>query len=119
MLEIQRDLREKLATAFPEAEARLNVPRDVKCPLIVLRREGGRRLNSLQDRPGVGIYCYESSESEAEKLATTVSDFMETLSFADGYETVEQEAMRSAMDPDRRIPRWYLSYTITTHQPKG
>lgn len=119
MLDIQRDLRARLARAFPDAPVKISVPAERPCPLVVVTREGGRRINGLLDRPGVGIYIWDESESKVEKLSDAVADFMDSLSFSDGYELVEQETSLSATDPDTREPRWYLSYTITTHEPKG
>lgn len=117
-LNVMGDLRERLQKAL-SVSVHVKVPKDRKPPLVTVTREGGHRLNSLQDRPGVGIYCYGNSEDEAWKLADKVADFMESLPFSDGYELIEQEAMYSDPDPDTREPRWYLSYTITTHNPIG
>lgn len=119
MLDIQKDLRERLAAAFPEAHVSIRVPDKVPKTLITLSREGGRRENRLIDKPGVGILCWEESEAKASQLADRVADFMEGLSFSDGYSSVYQEAAYSAPDPITKRPRWRLSYTIKTYQPKG
>lgn len=95
----------------------VNVPASRPETFVTVTREGGARENRLIDRPGVGIYCYAPTEAKAWALAESVADLMETLPFADGYATVEQEAMYSDPDPDTRDPRWYLSYTIRTYEP--
>lgn len=119
MLDVQVDLRRRLATAFPDSEVKRFMPQRVPKRLITIRREGGRRHNSLIDGPGVGIYCFAESEQETSELASDVADFMETLAFCDGYAAVDQESMYSSPDPDTKRFRWYLSYTIKTYQPKG
>ena len=102
-LNVQADVRARLAAALAPIEVRVSVPDPRPATLVVVTREGGHRLNALQDRPGV--------------LAERVGDLMQALAFADGYEDVAEESMRSDPDPDTRSPRWYASYTITTHRP--
>ncbi len=117
MLNVQADLMERMRVAFPGTDV-LPCPPDPMPPrLITVRREGGRRLDGLRDRPGIGICAWGKSEAEAQGLADDVADFMEALRFSDGYALVEQEAMYSQPDPDTKRPRWYLSYTITTYEP--
>ena len=119
MLNIQTDLRGRLARAFPDAEVKRFTPERIPDRLITIQREGGRRQNDLVDGPGVGIYVWAPSELEASEMADEVADLMASLAFSEGYEVVEQEAMYSAPDPDTDHPRWYLSYTLRTHYPKG
>lgn len=119
MLDIQTDLRERLARAFPDAAVKRFVPEKIPEILITLRREGGRRQNDLVDAPGVGIEVWAPTELETSALAYEVSDFMASLAFSEGYATVTQETMYSSPDPDTDKPRWYLSYTIQTYEPKG
>lgn len=119
MLDIQCDLRERLARAFPNTVVKRYVPEKIPELLITLRREGGRRQNSLIDSPGVGIEVWARSEIDASNLANDVADLMASLSFSEGYASVVQEAMYSSPDPDTDHPRWYLSYTIQTYKPKG
>lgn len=42
---------------------------------------------------------------------------MGRLVFAQGYDSVEMDSMRSDPDPDTSERRWYLSYTLVTHEP--
>lgn len=112
------DLRLRIEEAL-ETPAYVHVPKDRVLPLITVNREGGHNLNKLLDRPGIGIYCYGRSEEEAWQIAERVAALFKSLTYADGYEVVEQEQMRSDPDPDTRENRWYLSYTITTHNPIG
>ena len=87
----------------------------------MVARAGGARLNHWQDRPGIHISVWAPTEAEASDLAHEVADAMEALGRTDagflrGYGKVEEETMRSDPDPDTDIPRWFLSYTITTHK---
>lgn len=115
MLEAQSDLRRRLAAAFPGTEVRTRVPNPRPDELITVWREGGRRLNRLQDQPGICVYCWAGSEARAASMAQAVADFMQGLRFSDGYEAVEMESMYSDPDPDSETPRWYLSYTLIVH----
>lgn len=118
MLNVQADLMERMRAAIPDAVVLPYPPDPVPARLVTVRREGGRRLDRLRDRPGIGICAWGASEAAAQALADEVADFMETLRFADGYALVVQEAMYSQPDPDTGCPRWYLSYTLTTFEPK-
>lgn len=93
-------------------------PESAPGELVTLSREGGPRLNRLLDKPGIGIYCWAPTEQRAFEIADDVADVMERLPFDGGYSRVEMESMRSDPDPDTRSPRWYLSYTLTTFEPK-
>lgn len=115
-LNVMGDLRERLEEFLVSVPVNVSVPKDRPSYLVTVTREGGRRLNALQDRSGIGLYCFAPTEQEAWELANKVANFFETLKFSNGYERVRQEAMFSAADPDTREPRWYLSYTITTHE---
>lgn len=119
MLNIQIDLCERLAKAFPDAIVKRFVPEKIPDRLITIRREGGRRQNNLIDGPGIGIFVFASTEIETSKLADEIADFMSALAFSEGYASVTQEVMYSAPDPDTNHPRWYLSYTIQTYEPIG
>lgn len=117
-LNVQADVRARLAHALAPVEVRVSVPDPRPATLVMVTREGGHRLNALQDRAGVGILMWAPTEAEACALAERVGDLMAALPFSGGYELVEEEAMRSDPDPDTRGPRWYASYTITTHRPQ-
>lgn len=119
MLNIQKDLRARLATAFPDADVKRYVPEKIPEILITVEREGGRRKNRLIDSPGIGIYVWGKTELETSILADKVADFMSSLAFSEGYATVDMEVMYSSPDPDTKRPRWYLSYTIQTYKPEG
>lgn len=117
-LEVQADLIGRLGKALG-VEAHASVPKTRPATFLVVRRNGGRRLNAIQDRPGIDVYSYAPTEAKAAALAAKVSDFMIGLpdsAFLDGYETAEEETMRSDPDPDTGTPRWYASYTLTTHR---
>ena len=120
MLNIQADLRAKLAEAFePDVNVSVNVPEVRPDKLITVRRGGGAWLNRLQDQAGVNIYCWAKTEADAQQLADDVAHFMQNLTFAQGYELVEMEGMYSDSDLESKSPRWFISYTITTHEVKN
>lgn len=116
-LDVQADLIRRLSDAFPNATVARHVPAKRPDLLITVRREGGRRLNGLQDAPGVGIEVWASTDYACARTADGVADFMEGLSFSDGYERVTQEAEYSDPDTASKAPRWYLSYSLVTHVP--
>lgn len=116
-LNIQADLRSRLADALSPVEVRISVPEDRPKDLVVVRREGGREINDHLDSPGIGIWCWSSTEEKAYELAEKVSQFMRLLPFDGGYSSVSQEAMYSAPDPETETPRWYLSYSFITFDP--
>lgn len=116
--DVRRYLEEKL---FGYAEVRVRVPDPRPKRLVVVTRAGGSRLNHWQDRPGIHISVWAPTEAEASALAHRVADCMEDLGRSDagylrGYESVAEETMRSDPDPDTDIPRWFISYTLTTHK---
>lgn len=115
-LNVQADVRARLAEALSPVEVRVSVPERRPKTLVVVTREGGRRLNALLDRAGVGILVWAPTEAEACELAHKAADAMAALPFAGGYDLVAEEVMRSDPDPDTKSPRWYASYTITTHK---
>lgn len=116
-LNVQADVRARLAKALAPAEVRVSVPDPRPESLVVVTREGGRRLNSLQDRAGIGLLIWAPTEEKARELADAAGDTMMALRFEDGYELITEETMRSEPDDatDPPTPRWYASYTLTTH----
>lgn len=117
-LNVQGDLRRRINEALG-VDVAITVPFERPETLVTVIREGGRRENDLIDAPGVGIYCYAPTEQKAWELADQVADFMAGLKFADGYATVEQEAMYSDRDVNTNSPRWYLTYSLKTYVPKA
>lgn len=116
-LNVQADLRRRLAEALPGVEVRTSVPDPRPTTLVVVRREGGGDENRLIDRPGVGIDCWAPTEDGACRLCELADAAMRALGFADGYASVRLEAMRSDYDVAERSPRWYASYTLRTYKP--
>ncbi len=114
-MNVQADLVVRLREAFPQATVARHVPAKMPDRLIAVERSGGRRLNRLQDRPGVSVDVYAPTENETAILAGEVSDFMQSLGFPDGYEKVVEEGCYSSPDPDTKAARWHLEYTVTTH----
>jgi hypothetical protein len=114
-LNVQADLRSRLESALGGVPVRVTVPAERPAELVVVRREGGRRINELLDRAGIGVTVWAGSEARAARLAHDVEIAMQRLTFADGYEVVEQEFSGSDPDPDTGSPRWYMSYTVTVH----
>lgn len=115
-LDVQADLRARLEAALG-VEVMTHVPAPRPATLVVVRREGGARRNRLIDAPGVGIDCWAPTEAEAASLADRASDVMASLEFADGYDVVREETVRSHPDVLTGSPRWYLSYSLATHVP--
>ncbi|MBQ9058523.1 MAG: hypothetical protein IJ125_05015 [Atopobiaceae bacterium] len=115
-LNVQAKVRQALAQALPDIEVRVSVPDPRPKTLVVVRREGGRKLNRLIDRAGVGIFCWAPTELEVSELADKVSDALSSLDFRDGFALVEEEHMESDRDPLTKTPRWYASYTVTTYK---
>lgn len=111
-----------LAREMPDVTVRARVPDPRPKSLVVVRRGGGGMVNRLQDRAGVHLSVYGGSEWETSELAERVSDALLGLNyddqaFLDGIARVDEESLRS--DPDTQTdpdtPRWFGSYTFTTH----
>lgn len=122
-LNIESYLISYLRGSLVGVEVRTRVPNPRPERLVVVTRGGGGRVNSLQDRPGVHLTIYGGSEWETSELAAEVADLMDALNRSDeamlaGVSRVEEESLRS--DPDTQTqpdtPRWFASYTITTHR---
>lgn len=119
MLNVQADLRKRLEDALDGVMVRVAVPADRPTQLVVIRRDGGKAdPYSMLDRPGVGIECWAETEAKACALAEQVAHVMDRLPFTGGYAHIEQEACYSDYDLTAKSPRWYLSYTLTTFEPK-
>lgn len=112
-----------LRGALDGTEVLTRVPDPRPKRLVVVRRGGGGRIDRLRDRPGVHVEIYGGSEWETSELAAAVGDAMEALGRSDaaflaGIDRVEEESLRS--DPDTQTqpdtPRWFASYTFTTHR---
>ena len=121
-LNAQAWLRDYLQQTFPDVAVAVRVPDPRPERLVVVRRAGGSRLDALRDRPGIHLLVYGGSEWDTSRLAAEVGDAMWALNRSDaamlaGIDRVDEEAVRS--DPDTQAqpaaPRWFLSYTLTTH----
>lgn len=117
MLNVEADLRGRLAEALAPVDVRVSVPDPRPKELAVITREGGGRENALIDSAGIGIYCYAESRQRAWEIADATADAIACLPFAAGYARVDMEAMYSDPDPLSKSPRYYLSYTIKTFRP--
>lgn len=122
-LNVEAYLVSYLHGSLPGVEVRTRVPDPRPERLVVVRRAGGGRENSLQDRPGVHLTIYGGTEWETSEMAAEVGDLMDALNRSDaamlaGVSRVEEESLRS--DPDTQTqpdtPRWFGSYTLTTHR---
>ncbi len=118
-LNVQADIRKRLADYLAPIAVCVNVPEDRPQTLVVISREGGRKLDALRDLVGLGVFAWADSEASAYKLMERVSDYILNLKFADGYALVHEETIKSSYDIQAKSPRWYASYTITTYKPKG
>lgn len=121
-LNVEAYLVSYLSGSLDGVTVRTTVPDPRPKRLVVLTRAGGRRLDALRDRPGVHMLVYGGSEWETSQLAEQVSDAMWALNRSNaamlaGIDRVDEEAARSAPDTQTQpdTPRWFLSYTLTTH----
>lgn len=121
-LNVEAFLVSYLSGSLPDVVVRTRVPDPRPERLVVVKRGGGGRVNSLQDRPGAHLIIYGGSEWETSELAAEVADLMDGLNRSDaamlaGVSRVDEESLRS--DPDTQTdpdtPRWFGSYTLTTH----
>ena len=117
-MNVQGELRARIAAALPGTEVRTSVPDPRPASLVVVRREGGAAENALVDAAGVGIECWAPTEEGAWELARACSEAMRRLRFADGFCSVTEESLRSDYDADRGSPRWYGSYTVRTYSTR-
>lgn len=116
-LNVQADVRSRLEGALQGATVRVSVPDPVPLPLVVVRREGGRMADQLNDHAGIGVDVWARTEAEAADLAMAASEAILTLPLADGYSRKYEETLRSDYDTDRDLPHWYGSYTINCYRP--
>ena len=115
-LDIQGDLRERLAASLGGTEVRTSVPDERPAELVVVRREGGAAGPGILDAPGIGIDCWAPTEAEAYRLCELACAAVESLPFGAGYCLARQESMRSDYDVAARSPRWYASYSVITYK---
>lgn len=111
-------LRSYLEDGLGGVEVRVSVPDPRPRELVTVTRNGGGRAGPLLDRAGVDVLCWAPTEARASELSAEVSDLMLALNHGhilDGYDRVEEEAVRSEPDRDSGTPRWFSSYTVTTH----
>ncbi len=122
-LNVERYLIDYLRSAIPDVAVHARVPDPRPARLVVVRRAGGGRLDALRDRPGVHLLVYGGSEWATSELAGEVADAMWALNRSDaamlaGVSRADEMTVRS--DPDTQTqpetPRWFLSYTLTTHR---
>lgn len=112
----QGNVRAHLAAALPDATVRTRVPNPRPERFVLVRREGGGRLDAHRDGPGIGVECWAPTEAEAYGLASRASDAMLALQYGPGVAAVEEEALYSDPDPEDGSPRWYGSYTLITFE---
>lgn len=116
-LNVQADVRSRLQAALTGATVRVSVPDPVPLPLVVVRREGGRMADQLNDHAGIGVDVWARTEAEAADLAMAASEAILTLPLADGYSRKHEETLMSDYDTDRDLPHWYGSYTVNCYRP--
>jgi hypothetical protein len=112
-LNVQADIRDRLAKALPGFHVAVSVPEKRKYPLIVVRRSGGGRDKYL-DFPTLTILVWDTSEQKAFAAAEKVSDLMHQLPFLAGYGSINETSFYSDFDTDAGCPRWHLSYNLST-----
>lgn len=115
-LNAQAAVRAHLSKALPDAKVGVTVPRPRPEAFVLVRREGGARLDAHRDSAGIGVECWHSTEAEAADLASRMSDAMLALEREPGFASASEEAFYSDPDPEDASPRWYGSYTLITYQ---
>lgn len=115
-LNTQAVVRAALAGALTDATVRVTVPNPRPDKFVLVRREGGRRLDLHRDNVGIGVDCWADTEANAAELASRMSDAMFALEHVDGIASVTEESFRSDPDPVDASPRWYGSYTLITYR---
>ena len=96
----------------------LRVPDPRPAEFVVVRRNGGPRVDALRSRQGIDVYCWAASYDRARELSDSVSELMAWLDrngFPDGIDYVVEETRRDDPDPESGSERWYASYTVATH----
>lgn len=115
-LNAQAAARACLARALPDAQVGAEVPGPRPERFVLVRREGGSRIDAYRDAPGIGVTCWASTEAEACALAERASRAMLAMELERGVASVEEESLRSDPDPEDGSPRWYGSYTLITYE---
>lgn len=115
-LEAQAFVRARLETALADATVRVKVPDPRPETFVLVKREGGGKIDPWRDGPGIGVTCWAPTEAEAAKLALRASAAMLALERVHGVASVTEESLYSDPDPVDSNPRWYGSYTLITYQ---
>lgn len=113
---LRMSIHKKFNVRVPE-----KIPQQIPDEFVLVRREGGGRINALLDGPGISIDCYAKTESRARELSDAISEFVCALprsAYRDGICTVFEETRMSDYDDEHLRPRWYGSYTFKTYKPK-
>lgn len=117
-LNVQADVRARLAEAITDAQVRVTVPSPRPSRLVVVRRVGGAMQDQLMDFAKMEALIYAPTEAQACELAERVSAAMLSLGFADGYAKVRESYFYTDYDEEAGAPRWYAQYELTTYKPK-
>jgi predicted RNase H-like nuclease len=112
----QGGVRDFLARTLEDAIVRVNVPNPMPQKFVLVRQEGGRRLDAHRSSAGIGVFVWAATEAEAYDLALRVSEAMRLLAYTAGVADVIEEEFGSSPDPEDKKPRWYGSYTLTTYE---
>ncbi len=113
---IQAIARKALAGAL-DAKVGVTVPNPRPAQFVLVRREGGAlKADGHLDAAGIGVECWAATEQEAYGLAEAARAAMYALPYGEGVSHVAEEAFYSDPDPEDGAPRWYGSYTVTTHE---
>lgn len=122
-LNAEQYVRSYLERELTDVMVRVSVPDPMPSRIVIVKRAAGRRIDALRESVGVHLSIYGGSEWETSELAAEVGDLMYALNRSNeamlgGISRVREEALRS--DPDDQTqpnrPRWFASYTITTHR---
>lgn len=112
-------VRQYLASKLSNTSIYTSMPNPRPKTFVVVSRNGGSRLNRLQETVGLDVFCYAPTKAKAFELSSAVSDAMFELGrthILDGVDSVKEETCYFERDPDTQAARYYFSFTLYTHK---
>lgn len=116
-MNVQGELRSRLAAALDPVAVRVGVPAERPAELVTVRRTGGAAERRVYDDADVEVQAWAATEGRAFDLMEQARDVIAALTFADGFADVEELSVRTDYDLLAASPRWYAKYRIKTYLP--
>ena len=116
-MNVQAEVRRVLSGALAPTEVRVNAPNPLPAELATVRRTGGSARRRVYEDSTLEAMFWAPTEAGAEELCAKARDALSALSFADGFSSYEELAVRSDYDLLADRPRWYLRFVVTTYAP--